>query len=126
MDRLWHVQWYGDIEILTFSKAGHNQVERHHAFAILQGNRFLWWGTLADFDDGADMIGYVCLRGHSGLATPSPIEVRHLNQDDLQRLICIFGRGADKQERLTFTTNSTRSKLDLEQVIEVELTNKLD
>jgi hypothetical protein len=126
MDRLWHVQWYGDIEILTFSKTGPNQVERHHAFAMLQGNRFLWWRSLTDFDDGIDMLGYVCLRGHSGLATPSPMEVRHLSPDDLQRLVCIFGRGKDKQERLTLTTDSTRSKQHLEQLIEVEMVNKLD
>jgi hypothetical protein len=124
MERLWRVQWHGSIEMLTFVKGGSNNLDHRNAFALLQGHRFLWWRSVTDFDDGADPLGYVSFRGHAGLASPSPLEMRELKVDELPRLICVFGRGAEKQERVTLLTHSISDKNALERSIEDAISKK--
>lgn len=126
MERLWQVQWYDTIELLAFTKSGSSRLDRRNVFALLQGHRFVWWRSLRDFDDGIDPLGYLSLLGHAGLATPSPLEIRELKQDELARLVCIFGRGAEKQERVTILTQSLTSKTELEGMIEASLSKKDD
>lgn len=152
MDRLWHVRWHDTIEIVTLHQTYNsssttsttitsnnnptttpipsttNRVERQKVFAILQGHRFLWWRTTYDFDSGNEPLGHVTLQGHAGLATPSPLEIRELNKSilDLSRLLCIFGRGIVKQERITILLSSGSSKHELERLVEETVSEKQD
>ena len=105
-----------------------NQEQSRPAFALLQGHRFLWWRSVEDFDDGCEPLGSLNLSGHAGLTNPSPLELMEMKATatDVSRLVCIFGRGAGKQERITILTPTMQSKTSLEHAVEDAVTKKQD
>ena len=90
-------------------------------FTILQDNRILWWCSVADFDSGVAPLGRLVLAGHAGLATPTPLEMRHIDPDDVERVVCIFGSG----ERTTILTESLLVKQELENAVKIALPSQL-
>ncbi len=109
---LFRARWYSSIQILSSSGDRWKT-----CFAIIQGHRFTWWSSVNDFDEGCQPLGSIFLSGHSGLATPSPLELKQVSHENLSRLVCLFGKGVDKQERLSMLTPSCAGKDELEQAI---------
>jgi hypothetical protein len=118
---LFRARWYSSIQILSSSGDRWKT-----CFAIIQGHRFTWWSSVNDFDEGCPPLGSIFLSGHSGLATPSPIELKQVSHENLSRLVCLFGRGVDKQERLSLLTPSSAGKDELEQAISHAISHKAE
>ena len=121
MQRLWRVQWYGTTRMLLFNKKSDNS-EWRIVFGLVQGHRLLWWRSIHDFDNGIAPLGRLLLTGHAGLTSPSPIELREMNAEEIDRVVCIFGSGS----RATLLTSTVETKIDLERVIEAALLDKQD
>jgi hypothetical protein len=88
----------------------------------VQGHRFLWWNSVVEFDDGRLPNGRVFLAGHAGLASPSPLELRKIQGGDLERIVCLFGRG----QKVTILVPSAHLKLELERAVSTALSTKTD
>jgi hypothetical protein len=121
--RLWRAQWYATVQLVQVQGTS---LELTPVFAMIQGHRFLWWRSVEDFDKGEGALGRIFLQGHAGLASPSPLEVKAIRKEDLARLVGIFGRGADKQERLTLLCSSEEERDSFEKAISNALTTKND
>jgi hypothetical protein len=121
MQRLWRVQWYGTVEMLIHNKKSDSS-EWRIVFLMVQGHRLLWWRSINDFDSGIPPMGRLFLAGHAGLSSPSPLELREINGDDIDQVVCVFGSGS----RVTILTSSLDSKFDLERSIETALLSKKD
>lgn len=119
LQRLWRAQWYSSVELL-------DGTERQSRFAVVQGRRFLWWESTGDFDAGEAPVGTLFLKGHSGLTTPSPLEAKALDADDLVRTASLFGRGQEKQERVTLVLPSRDEKERFERQILFAAAEKID
>jgi hypothetical protein len=89
---------------------------------MIQGHRLLWWRSAGDFDSGLSPLGRLFLAGHAGLSSPSPLELREISPEDVQRVVCVFGSGS----RVTILTQSIEAKDDLEKVVEAVVTSKID
>jgi len=131
LKRLWKAQWYSPVEVLTGSssdsKGSDGNYVRQKAFAIIQGHRFLWWHSESDFDYGEEPAGRIFLAGHSGLATPSPLELRAIeNKDEHSKLTSIFGRGLESQKKITIIAPSEKVKEELELAVSFATTSKRD
>ena len=118
---LFRARWYSSIQILSRSRN-----RWRTCFAIIQGHRFTWWSSVNDFDEGSKPLGSIFLSGHSGLATPSPLELKQLSSENLARLVCLFGKGIDKQERLSLLTPSSTGKEELERAINHTISHKVE
>ena len=121
MKRLWRVQWYGTTRMLLVNKKLDTS-EWRTVFVLVQGHRLLWWRSIHDFDNGIAPLGRLLLAGHAGLSNPSPLELREMNAEEMERVVCIFGSGS----RATLLTSTVEAKLDLEGIIEAALFNKQD
>jgi hypothetical protein len=93
---------------------------------MIQGHRFLWWNSVESFDAGDEPIGLIFLSGHAGLATPSPLELRHIEEAELARVVCIFGRGRDAQVRVTLIAPSEDVRTKLEYAVSFATSEKRD
>jgi hypothetical protein len=120
MQRLWRVQWCGTVDMLSQDKT--DRLEWRTVYALIQGHRLLWWRSVGDFDGGGAPLGRLFLAGHAGLSSPSPLELREMSSDEIQRVVCIFGSGS----RVTILTQSSRDKNDLEEVVSHALSRKAD
>lgn len=116
---LFRARWYSSIQILSGDRW-------RACFAIIQGHRFTWWSSVNDFDEGCKPLGSIFLSGHSGVATPSPLDLKLVPSENLDRLVCLFGRGIDKQERLSLLTPSIAGKEELELAINHTISHKAD
>jgi hypothetical protein len=83
------------------------------AFALIQGHRLLRWRSVGDFDNGIPPLDRLFLAGHAGLSYPSPLVLRSLSLDEMQRVVCMFGSAS----LATILTPSITAKEDLEQVV---------
>lgn len=117
---LWKAHWYAPIRMLD------NKLAWVPAFAILQGHQFIWWQSIDTFDQGASRIGSLFMAGHAGLATPSPSDLRAVAKTDVDRVVCLFGRGSKQQERLTLLAPTVELKKKLEEAITTALSVKRD
>jgi hypothetical protein len=124
LKRLWRAQWYS--QVLMLRAKDDVTVERVKVFALVQGHRFLWWSSAEEFDDGEKALGRILLSGHAGLTTPSPIEMRFFDKGEFARMVGIFGRGLDKQEKVIIITPSEKIKEGLEVAIQFATTSKRD
>lgn len=124
LQRLWKAQWHSPVTVLTTDAKG--LTGRRKVFAIIQGHRFLWWDTLASFDNGEEPSGSIFLAGHAGLATPSPLELRNLDKDEIAKVTSIFGRGASSQEKLTLIAASVEGKELFERAVAFATSAKKD
>jgi hypothetical protein len=95
-------------------------------FSMVQGHRFLWWRSVEGFDSGEKPEGLIFLSGHAGLATPSPLELRLIGKDEMTRVVSIFGRGRDKQERVTIIAPSDDVRMQLEHAVSFATSQKRD
>lgn len=118
---LFRARWYSSIQIL--SRSGDRW---RSCFAIIQGHRFIWWSSVIDFDEGSKPLGSIFLSGHSGIATPSPLDMKQISSENLDRLVCLFGRGVDKQERLSILMPSSVAKDELELAITHTISHKAE
>lgn len=123
--RLWRAQFYSTVCLFALKDDGRS-VTRSPVFCIIQGHRFLWWHSVEGFDAGEEPIGLIFLSGHAGLATPSPLELRHLEKNDLTRVVSIFGRGRDAQVRVTLIAPSEDVRTKLEYAIAFATSEKRD
>jgi hypothetical protein len=121
MQRLWRVQWYGTTRMLLLNKKTDSS-EWRTVFVLVQGHRLLWWRSIHEFDNGMAPLGRLLLAGHAGLSNPSPLELREMNADEMDRVVCIFGSGS----RVTLLVASAEAKVEIERVIEAALLNKQD
>lgn len=134
LQRLWRAQWYSSVHVLLpkpdkhgGGAGGTTSFERINAFAMIQGHRFLWWKSVQDFDRGEQPSGRIFLAGHAGLASPSPLEIRALdNKSDLARLTSIFGRGQQAQEKITIVAPTEEVKEQLELAVSFATSAKRD
>jgi hypothetical protein len=108
------------------TEGGRTSILWKNSFVIVQGHQFLWWNSVLDFDEAIPPAGRVLLAGHAGLATPSPLELREVKKEEIERMVCLFGRGIEKQQRVTMLTPSADLKFELEQAIENALLSKMD
>lgn len=81
---------------------------------------------MASFDGGEEPLGLIFLSGHAGLATPSPLEMRRIDKVEISRVVSIFGRGRDAQERITVITPSDEVKEQLEHAVSFATSEKRD
>jgi len=121
MQRLWRVQWYRSVRMLTESTKN-EELEWRTVFAMIQGHRLLWWRSVGEFDSGVSPLGRLFLAGHAGLSSPSPLELRKISREDAERTVSIFGSGA----RTTILTESLEAKEELENAVEAALSSKQD
>lgn len=124
LQRLWRAQWYSMVHLLMSNKDG--KFEKNKAFAMIQGHRFVWWRSITDFDHGEEPAGRIFLAGHAGIATPSPLELRMVAPDEVNRLISIFGRGVEKQEKITIITTADNVRDELERAVTSATSKKAD
>lgn len=120
---LWKAKWYGDIDMLIRT-AG--RLERQPAFGVVQGHRFLFWKSVDDFDASAMALGQLVLSGHAGVATPSPLEMKDLAEEDKSRMVSIFGRGKMFQQRLTFLCRGPAEKESFEEAVLSAMDDKIE
>lgn len=121
LKKLWRAQWYEVVQILQSDFEKRNE----KGFAVIQGRRFIWWSSTEAFDTGEQPAGTIFLHGHAGLATPSPIELKAIG-DDIDQAVTIFGRGSDRQKRITMLVPNTQSKDAFEKAVEIALWTKED
>ena len=93
------------------------------AFAVVEGRRFLYWDSVSAFDSGELAVGGVLFSGHAGITSPSPLEVRGLENPEL--VVTLFGKGPQGQQRLTLRLTDATSKTSLENIL-LEITTKDD
>jgi len=122
LKKLWKAKWHSSMKILVQDdKLDHRNQPTFTlkpVFAVVQGHRFIWWGSVDEFDDGELPLGKVILSGHAGLGGPSPIEMMELDREkELPLCLTIFGRGSLGQERVTLLLPDKSVKDDLENVI---------
>lgn len=98
------------------------ELEWRTVFAMIQGHRLLWWRSVGEFDTGVSPLGRLFLAGHAGLSSPSPLELRKISREDVERTVSIFGSGA----RTTILTESLEAKEELENAVEAALSSKQD
>lgn len=115
LETLWRAQWYSPAE--RFIEEG-EQTFWKSCFVVLQGHRLFWWESLHDFDNAEQPVGNLLLAGHAGVADPSPLELREVEGEEVERLVCLFGRGNQRQERVTVLLPSSEAKVCLEKAIE--------
>ncbi|GMI12850.1 hypothetical protein TrVE_jg13537 [Triparma verrucosa] len=65
-------------------------------FLVLQSHRVSWWKNEREFDDGEECLAQVHWGGHSGLAGLSPLDLRTLSKEEVERSSAIFGRGGGR------------------------------
>jgi len=98
LTKLWKAQWFGKLELKVKNHVATAANERlwdwKNIFCIIQGHRFIWWGSEKDFDEGENPSGQIFFAGHSGLAGLSPLEMRELKPVEAPLVVSIFGRGA--------------------------------
>lgn len=125
LQRLWRAQFYSTVTLFALKDDGRSE-SRSPVFCMIQGHRFLWWHTVEGFDAGEEPIGLIFLSGHAGLATPSPLELRHLEKSDLSRVVSIFGRGRSGQVRVTVIAPSDDMRTKLENAVSFATSEKRD
>ena len=95
-------------------------------YAVLQGQRLVWWSNECDIDEGKACQGQLLLYGHAGTTQASPVISRELglglgmqlqgnNYDS--RLVCVFGRditGSPMRCTLLCTDSSNKESLSHE------------
>ena len=123
LEKIWKAKWYCVMNVLVQDNEmdKRNQPTFHwelDCFAVVQGHRFIWWKSVGDFDDGEIPSGKLLLSGHAGLGGPSPMELRELDKEkELPLCLTIFGRGTDRQERITMLLPDKHVKQDLENAV---------
>jgi hypothetical protein len=125
LDRLWKAQWYSSV---CFLRHGNKPSDTHweQGFAMIQGRRFLWWKSVHDLDAAEEPCGRIWLRGHAGVATPSPLDAKWIAREDLLMVLSIFGRGDEGQVRLTLLMPSLTDRTQFEDAIEAAIHHKSD
>jgi hypothetical protein len=108
--KLWRAQWCEVVEVLK-SPDSSLKARVESAFVVIQGRRVMWWRSTNEFDSGEQPIGRILLHGHAGLATPTPVELKAIGEEDrISRAVSLFGKGADTQERITMILSCQPSK----------------
>lgn len=117
LDRLWKARWHSTVEILANDDDGSPHWKS--AFAVIEGRRFLLWESVMAFDSGALATGNVVFAGHAGMTSPSPVEMRGIQEDVVRlRVASIFGRGSGgKQTRMTMILPDAAKKATLEAAV---------
>jgi len=134
LQKLWQATWYGQARLRENSLANAamktgavspaSDMAWLDVFVVLQGHRLLWWSDARSFDVGDTPVGSLFLAGHSGLTNPSPLELRRIPKEDLDRIVCIFGKGEKEQIRITILASDAEEKDVLENaVLEISLKN---
>lgn len=124
LERLWRAHFYSSVSILQLTDKGRS--DRINAFAMIQGHRFLWWRSVGAFDNGDEPLGFLFLSGHSGMASPTPLELRCIGKDEVPRVATVFGRGMDSQVRLTMVLPSSHVRDQLVHAVSFAATVKKD
>lgn len=124
LERLWRAQWYAKLNLLVESEA--REIGLDSVFAVVQGRRFLWWDSTKAFDDGDEAKGQIFLEGHAGISSPSPIEAKDLDPDELSRVACVFGRSSSGQVRVTLLVSSEDERKRLEKAVLSAMATKKD
>jgi hypothetical protein len=120
--RLWRVQWNGTVRMLPGKYNAGQPVDFRSVFLVLQGHQVMWWRTVVEFDNGGTPQGRLYLAGHAGLSSPSPLELKAIDEKDTSSVLCIFGNGA----RITVVMKSQTEKQQLEEAIETALSSKAE
>lgn len=126
LQRLWRARWFSKVLLVSTSSAAGGATFLARAFAMVQGHRFLWWASIEDFDNGEVPLGQIFFGGHAGLASPSPLELRAVPLEDISRLVSIFGKGNDGQQKLTILMPDDESRSALQKVVEGAVAIKSD
>jgi hypothetical protein len=116
--KLWRAQWCEVVEVLKSPSSSSVNPGFESAFVVIQGRRVMWWRSTNEFDSGEEPTGRILLHGHAGFATPTPIELKAIGEKDrISRAVSLFGKGADKQERITMILSGQPSKDAFEDAI---------
>jgi hypothetical protein len=91
-------------------------------FMVIQGHRIVWWSSEKHFDETETPASYVLLAGHAGLAGFSPIDMRDYGQDEMERIVTIFGRGPNGQHKVSFLAHDIEEKANIEDAVIQALT----
>lgn len=68
----------------------------HGCFLVLQSHRVSWWKNEQEFDNGEECLAQVHWGGHSGLAGLSPLDLKTLSKEEVERSSTIFGRSGGR------------------------------
>jgi hypothetical protein len=112
LTKLYQAQWFGSLEMKTSNaipspstaaddgKEIRREWDWISIFAIIKGHRFVWWESEKDFDAGENPAGQIFFAGHAGLAGLSPLELRELKSNEIEKVVNIFGRGSGAKGQL--------------------------
>lgn len=119
---LWRVQWNGTVRMFPGKHSTGQPLDFRSMFLVLQGHQVMWWRTVVEFDNGGIPQGRLYLAGHAGLSSPSPLELKAIDEKDASSVVCIFGNGT----RITVLMKSPIEKQQLEEAIEAALSSKAE
>ena len=116
---LFSCQWEGPVRV----RAGASAKWVNGGFAVLQGQRLLWWTSADELEAGRPADAQLLLQGHAGITAPSPQDVKDLGGEDL--LVAVFGRSAagpssrtgGTQQRWVFVTATPEEKREFTEAI---------
>lgn len=122
---LWRAKWFSEIEFCGGEHLLSQEVPRKKAFALIEGQRFVWWTSVEAFDAADLAAGYIALRGHSGVGSTSPTEMQGVDRTCQDRVVTVFGRGSKGQKRLTFLLPDKQSMSLLKSTV-AQMADKTD
>jgi len=119
LTKLWNAKWFSSVKLRIECQEGNldDWQWQDGYFAVVLGRRLMIWTSETDFDAGEIPYKQLYFSGHAGIAGLSPIELRHLNEDEVKRATNIFGRGENGQLKLMFLLPDKSLKDSLESVI---------
>jgi len=91
---------------------------------VIQGHRIVWWSSIKEFDESEAPESYVLLAGHAGLASLSPLDLRDYGQQEIDRIVTVFGRGPNEQHKVSFLAADASEKSAIEDAVILALSDQ--
>jgi len=119
LTKLWKASWFSVVSLRVERQSGVKDgwSWQDGYFAVVFGRQLLIWTSEIEFDEGEIPCNQISLSGHAGLAGLSPVELRVLSEDEILRVVNIFGRGESSQLKLMLLLPDKILKDELESVI---------
>ena len=132
LKELWRASWFSCVHVPTepnkslfslgLSESSNPKSDSkwiwESKFAVVHGRRLLLWSSQTSFDEADPPELRIFLSGHAGLGGLSPLDLRKFSpEDDVSRVISIFGRGSSGQQKLILRVPSVEKKHEFEQTI---------
>jgi len=120
--------WDGVIsEVRLVSSNGNRGGWEKGCYLVIQGHRLAWWSSEKAVEDGISPIGQLLLQGHSGVTSPSPVDVKDVGEEMAERLLTVFGKGKDSLPlMMTILAETEEDKQEIEDAVNIICMKKED